>query len=154
MDPGAGRRSTGFRTSDVHDPAAQLNGHAWVQSMDAPIGEGEHGDEILTLHDAFASNADDPATIAARRLNWAAVLDSLDRTKQAILIALAEGTELTLLVRRSRSSLQMDKVRLGRMIQARLGQDILIQAQTRPGWKDALAAIRERLTCRAQRRAA
>jgi hypothetical protein len=34
-----------------------------------------------------------------------------------------------------------------------LGQDILAQAQARPGWRNGLEAIQERLTCRAERRA-
>jgi hypothetical protein len=105
----AGRRSTGFRKSDVHHPAAQLSGHVRLQSLDQPVCEDEHGEETLTLHDCLAAPGDDPATSAARSLDWASVLDSLDRAKKAILIALVEGTELTMLVRRlgkSRSSLQ------------------------------------------------
>ena len=72
-------------------------------------------------------------------------------------MALVEGTELTLLVRRlrrSRSSLQSDKARLGRKILEELGDEILVMVQTRPAWTTALDALRERLTCRAERRAA
>ena len=85
------------------------------------------------------------------------MLDSLDRTKKAILIAMAEGRELTLLVgrlKRSRTALHYDKVKLGRLIQTCLDQDILVQAQARPGWRNSLDVIQERLTCRAERRAA
>ena len=152
----SGRRSTGVHKNDVLHPAAQLNGHARVQSMDEPIGPDEHGEEPLTLHDCLAANVDDPATAVARRLDWVSVLDSLDRTAKAILVALIEGRELTLLVqrlRRSRTALHYDKVKLGRTIQACLGHDILVQAQARPGWKNGLEAIQERLACRAERRA-
>ena len=153
----SGRRSTGFRKSDVHHPAAQLNGNCGVHSMDAPISDNEDAEEALTLHDCLAAQMDDPATIAARRLDWEGILDSLDRIAKAILVALVEGTELTLLVRklrRSRSSLQSDKVRLGRKILEKLGDEILVMVQTRPAWTTSLDALRERLTCRAERRAA
>ena len=152
----SGRRSTGFKKNDVMHPAAQLNGHARIRSMDEPVSDGEQGEEPLTLHDCLAANGDDPATAAARRLDWEPVIESLDRTAKAILMALIEGRELTLLVRRlkrSRATLHYDKVKLGRLIQACLGQDVLVEAQTRPGWTNTIDAIRERLACRAERRA-
>ena len=135
---------------------AQLNGHARVRSMDEPLRNDEDGDEPLTLHDCLAANVDDPVTVAARNLDWETVLDSLDGTKKAILVAMVEGRELTPLVgrlKRSRTALHYDKVKLGRLIQACLGQDILIQAQARPGWRNTLDVIQKRFTCRAERRA-
>jgi hypothetical protein len=152
----SGRRSTGFKKNDVMHPAAQLNGHARIRSMDEPLSDGEPGEEPLTLHDCLAANGDDPATAAARRLDWEPVIESLDRTAKAILMALIEGRELTLLVhclKRSRTTLHYDKLKLGRHIQAYLGQGILVEAQSRPGWTNTIAAIRERLACRAERRA-
>ncbi len=152
----SGRRSTGFRKNDVLHPAAQLSGHAKVRSMDEPLSESEHGEEPLTLHDCLAAHGDDPTMAAARRVDWDSVLDSLDRTAKAILTALVEGRELTLLVsrlKRSRTSLQNDKVRLGRTIQACLGKDVLVQAQARATWRNTLDAVQERFACRVERRA-
>jgi hypothetical protein len=152
----SGRRSTGYRKNDVLHPAGQINGHSRVRSMDEPIHETEDGEE-LSLHDCLAAPVDDPATTAARRLDWASVIGSLDRTAKAILVALVEGRELTLLVarlKRSRSSLQTDKVRLGRSVREHLGQDILLQVQARPEWKNTLNALQDRFACRAERRAA
>jgi hypothetical protein len=153
----SGRRSTGYRKNDVLHPAAQLNGRSRVQSMDEPVSAGEDSEEPLTLHDCLAADVDDPATAAARQLDWETVLNELDRSTQAILVALLEGRELTLLVRRlkrSRSTLQGDKVRLGRLVQQHLGEDILVQAQARPAWRSTLDAALERFACRAERRAA
>ena len=152
----SGRRSTGIRKNDVLAPACQLNGHARVRSMDEPLRNDEDGDEPLTLHDCLAADADDPATAAGRRLDWTSMLDSLDRTKKAILIAMAEGRELTLLVsrlKRSRTTLHYDKIKLSLLIQACLGHYVLVEAQSRPGWRNTLDAIQERLACRAERRA-
>lgn len=151
----SGRRSTGFKKNDVLHPAAQLNGHTRLQSLDEPISDDEHG-ETLTLHDCLAAPVDDPATAATRRLDWAAVIGSLDRTAKAILIALLEGRELTLLVsrlKRSQSALQNRKQRLGQLIREHLGEDILDQVQLEPSWTNTLDALRARLACRAERRA-
>ena len=153
----SGRRSTGYKKNDVHHPAAQLSGRVHLQSLDAPIYEDEHGQEALTLHDCLAAPVDDPATAAARRLDWRPVIEPLDRSTKAVLIALIEGRELTLLVRRlrrSRSALQDDKRRLGRLVREHLGEDILKQVQCEPLWVDTLSALKERLVCRAERRAA
>ena len=152
-----GRRSTGHRKNDVLHPAAQLLGHSRIRSLDEPVNEPGPGEEPLTLHDCLADKGDDPATVAGRRLDWAGVTVTLDRHGKAILVALAEGRELTLLVkplRRSRTSLQNDKVRLGHLIREHLGGDILAEIQSRPGWTCGLDAVRERLACRAERRAA
>ena len=94
----SGRRSTGYRKNDVLHPAAQLNGHARVHSMDEPVSDGEHGEESLTLHDCLAANTDDPAASAGRRLDWESVVNSLDRTAKATLVALSEDRELTLIM--------------------------------------------------------
>jgi hypothetical protein len=153
----AGRRSTGYKRNDALHPAAQLNGHSKIQSMDAPFTDVENGEEPLTLHDSIASHSEDPATVAARRLDWEPVLDALDRSAKAILVALVEGVELIRLVRRlkrSRSALQGHKQRLGRLIREHLGQDILVTVQSRPAWTSTIDAVRERLACRAERRAA
>lgn len=151
----SGRRGTGFKKNDAMHPAAQLNGHARVQSMDETIHEKDGSDE-LTLHDSLAADVEDPATTATRRLDWQTLIGSLDTTKKAILIALAEGRELSRLVRtlrRSRSALQDHKCRLGRLIRKHLGDDILAVVQSRPAWTSTVDAVRERLACRAERRA-
>jgi hypothetical protein len=90
------------------------------------------------------------------RLDWAKVIESLDRRATAISLALMEGRELTLLVarlKRSRSALQEDKAELGGLIAACLGSDILLEVQRSPGWRHTTQAVRERLACRAERRA-
>ncbi len=133
-----------------------MNGHARVQSLDESVRYDEEGEEPLSLHDCLASAVEDPATAAVRHLDWERVVQSLDRRAKLILVALVEGRELTLLVhrlKRSRSALQGDKLRLGRLVQSCLGRDILVQAQSRPGWTNTIEAIRQRLACRAERRA-
>jgi hypothetical protein len=151
-----GRRSTGERRSDALAPACQLSGRSSVCSLDAPLSSDDHSEDPLTLHDSLASSVEDPATAAARRLDWQLVLRSLDPTGKAILMALVEGRALTRLVRRlnrSSSALHDQKKRLGILIKDRLGPDILTQAQARPFWASSLDAAQQRQASRAQRRA-
>jgi hypothetical protein len=152
----AGRRSTGQRRSDALAPACQLSGRSSVCSLDAPVTNDDTGEDPLTLHDSLASSVEDPATAAARRLDWQLVLRSLDRTGKAILLALVEGRGLTQLVRRlnrSNSALHDHKKRLGILIKDQLGPDILTQTQARPSWASSLHAARQRQASRADRRA-
>ena len=103
------------------------------------------------------SRADDPAVDAGRRLDWAQLIKQLDRVTRAILRALADGQELTLLVpglKCSRSTLQAHKQRLARLIRECLGEDILRQVQELPRHRDAVHASREKQACRWERQVA
>ncbi|MBE0542268.1 MAG: hypothetical protein IH623_12845 [Verrucomicrobia bacterium] len=150
----AGRRSTGFRKNDPLHPAAQLNG-CRVYSLDEPVPT-ENGED-LTLSEVLDSRAEDPSVEAGRRLDWQGLLHKLDDVAKAILRALADGSELTRLVaplKLSRSTLQTRKNQLAKLIRECLGEDILREVQTVPGWRNGLEASRERLACRWARQAA
>ena len=75
----AGRRSTGCRKNDTLHPAAQLNGRCRVHSMEEPVSLNDSEDESLTLGDVLESRADDPAVEAGRRMDWAQLVQNLDR---------------------------------------------------------------------------
>lgn len=150
----AGRRSTGFRKNDPLHPASQLNG-CRTYSLDEPV-PAQDGED-LTLDDVLASPADDPAMEAGRRLDWQGLLHNLDDVAKGILRVLADGSELTRLVsplKLSRSSLQTRKEKLAKLIRECLGEDILLQVQEHPGWRNGLEATREKLACRWARQAA
>jgi hypothetical protein len=145
-----GRRSTGFKKTDPLHPAAQLSGRCHVHSLDERLTAPQSGDEPQTIAGMLASKEDDPATKAARQLDWNELVQGLGHVAKEILKALANGHELTRLVRRlrrSRSSLQSDKMQLAKLIRERLGENILIQVQERPGWQNNIVAMRERPAC-------
>jgi hypothetical protein len=153
----SGRRSTGARQNDVLHPAAQLRGHSQLRSLDQPLSESDDGDQPLTLHDCLAAPTEDPATSAARRLDWQMLLPRLDAVTKAVLIALANGTALALLVpnvKRSRTSLHNDQKRLGELVCEHLGPEVLKEVQSRPAWNNDISTLREKLACRAERRLA
>ena len=119
--------------------------------MEEPINYDESGDEPMTLGEMLAARDDDPATQACRRLDWGNLIQQLDAVTKAILDALTVGHELTRLIKRfrkSRSTLQNHKDRLGRLIKECMGEGILLQIQELPGWRNDLHAYRERLACR------
>jgi hypothetical protein len=153
----SGRRSTGCHKTDPLHPAAQISGRCRVHSLEEPVANDESSDEPLTLGEVLESRAEDPATEAARRLDWQRMVDRLDDVAKAVLQCLADGQELTILVRRlgrSRSALQNDKNRLAERIRECLGVDILARVQDRPGWRDGIQASLERQACRWERRVA
>ena len=152
----AGRRSTGCHKNDPLHPAAQLTGRCRVHSMEEPVSSNDSGDESLTLGDVLESRADDPAVEAGRRMDWAQLVQKLDRAARAVLLCLANGRDLTTLVsrlHRSRTSLQNDKERLARIVREILGADILVLAVERAGWRSNLDAYREKQACRWERQA-
>jgi hypothetical protein len=72
----SGRRSTGSSVVDVMAPGTQLNGHAWLNSLDEPLADQTSG-EGFTFNDVLASDQEDPATIAGRNLDWQSLLTRL-----------------------------------------------------------------------------
>ena len=153
----SGRRSTGCHKTDPLHPAAQINGRCRVHSLEEPVACDESSDEPHTLGEMLECRAEDPATEAARRLDWQRLVDRLDDVAKAVLRCLANGQELTILVQglgRSRSALQNDKNRLAERIRECLGDDILDRVKDRPGWRDGILASQEKQACRWERRAA
>jgi acyl-homoserine lactone acylase PvdQ len=125
--------------------------------LDERLASPQSGDEPQTIAGMLASKEDDPSTKAARQLDWNELVQELGHVAKEILKALANGHELTPLVqrlRRSRSSLQNDKMELAKLFRERLGENILIQVQETPGWQNNIGAMRERLACYRDRRCA
>jgi len=151
-----GRRSTGQSTTDVMSPGSQITGRCRVESLDQPIAGETDGDDMC-LHDALAAKTEDPAVTATRRLDWDTLLSFLDAMAREVLRCLMQDQDLTTLVpklKRSRSSLQDDKMRLARLVREHLGEDVLRQVQEQPRWRDCVHASRERSACRYERQPA
>jgi hypothetical protein len=149
-----GRRSTGCRKTDPLHPAARLSGRCQVVSLDDPVSSDESHDEPLTLGEILPSRDDDPATQACRRLDWDNLIQRLDAITKAILVCLATCDKMSGLVKRfskSRSTIQNHKDRLARLIKEHMGEDILLQVQEQPGWRNDVQAIRERMASRWER---
>jgi DNA-binding CsgD family transcriptional regulator len=117
--------------------------------------DDETGGEIYELHDVLSRDEEDPATKAARRVDWQTFMASLSAKDKAIIQFIVEGKPLASLARRrhlNSSTILYHKERLALKIQDFMGSDILIQIRRKPTWKDSLNASRERLACREERR--
>jgi DNA-binding NarL/FixJ family response regulator len=150
----SGRRSNGSSVVDVMAPGTQLNGHAWLNSLDEPVADQTSG-EGFTFNDVLASDQEDPTTIAGRNLDWQSLLTRLSAREKAMVTYLLEGktvSDVAWALRVSRSAMQQCKERLVHLIREFMGRDILVEVLRLPGWKDNLNTTRERLACRFDRR--
>ena len=64
-----------------------MQGHTRLTSLDEVSGCSEDG-EALELHDILASNQEDPATKAARKMDWEDFYSGLSAMDQAIIQSL------------------------------------------------------------------
>ena len=152
----SGRRSTGSSRTDVMGTGTQLNGSTRISSLDEPAGlEGELGGEMLTFNDVLSQDQEDPAMIAARNLDWQALLARLTEQEKAIVTFVLEGrtvSDVALVFKVSRSAMQATKNRLVELIQEFMGADILVEVRRLPVWRNDMNTTRERLACRYDRR--
>ena len=152
-----GRRSTGFFKSDAHHPAAQVSGRSRVVSLDEPVKYEEGSDEHLALGEVLACEAEDPSATAGRNLDWRAFVATLDELARAILQCLADERpllEVANAVGMSRSTIQSHKNRLSDAVLAFMGPELLRELQRPAQWRINMQAVRQKLACRYERRAA
>jgi predicted trehalose synthase len=152
----SGRRSTGNSCVDVMASGTQINGKSRLESMEQVVASNEEcGGEIWELHDVLASDQEDPATKAARKMDWSEFASALTEREVAVINCIIEGRSLRDAAKSFRvcdSTMQGDKRKLAVKIQEFFGPDILVQIRRKPNWKDSLDASRERLACREERR--
>ena len=151
----SGRRSTGSSVVDVLGTGTQLNGSTRLTSLEEPAAmDTETGGEIFLFHDVLSNDREDPATAAARKLDWQMFCSRQPERNLAILNQVAAGEPLTAVADRygiSRSSIQANKHRLAQEIKEFMGPDILKESLQLPGWKHNLMVGRERTAWRKER---
>ena len=150
-----GRRSNYAGRVDVLSPAAQLDGHSRLTSLqqqdlawDADTGEGA---ETAPLSDLLADTVEDPALAAARNLDWAQFLSGLDGLSRRMLVAFARGESMRDLKAEaglSDSGMSARKCRLIARMREALGPDCLAEAGRQPNWQADIIAQREKNVCR------
>jgi len=72
--------------------ATQLNGRSRVKSMHSPVPLPDVGE--ADFREMFESEPEDPSCLAARKLDWAAFLATVEDWIRAILLCVAEGGSL------------------------------------------------------------
>ena len=115
----------------------------------------ECGGEIWELHDVLSSDAEDPGTKAARKMDWSEFASALTERERAVINCIIEGRSLREAAKSFRvcdSTMQGDKRKLAVKILDFMGVDILIEVRRSPRWKDSLDATREKMACREERK--
>ncbi len=151
-----GRRSHSAARSDVMGSRTQIMGLSRVTSLATPMPAPDDApDEPMTLADVLASDAEDPSETAARNLDWQALLASLDERALAVLHCMADEVRLQEVATQkgvSRSTVQTWRNQLTELVRAFMGKDVLHLIQRTPQWRENLAALREQMACRLDRR--
>lgn len=147
----AGRRWGYAGKMDALSSAARLRCGVSVETMEATASMEDVED--CTLHDVLADpQAEDPAQVAARELDWAEVLEDMNQRDVAILMMAAGQLTNGELSRRwgvSRARVSQLKGELGRQIKLRWGDSALADAMAEPRWlRSDIRCVRERWACR------
>jgi hypothetical protein len=115
----------------------------------------ETGGEIYLLHDVLSNDdQEDPGTKAARKLDWETFMAQLSARDQAVIGFLLEGRTKSSMARTlgvCPSTIQHRKNRIAVKIVEFMGDDILIQIQRSPRWKQDLATVKEKMACKYER---
>jgi len=151
----SGLRSCGNSCTDVMSAATQLQSRSRLESLETVVAEAqETGGEIWELYDVLSSDAEDPGTRAARKMDWSEFVSRLSDRERAVIECIIEGRSLRDAAKSFRvcdSTMQGDKRNLAVKIQTFFGSDILIEVRRSPRWKDDLMTSREKLNCRHER---
>jgi len=135
--------------------ATQLQSRSRLESLETVVAEAqETGGEIWELYDVLSSDAEDPGTKAARKMDWSEFASALTERERAVINCIIEGRSLREAAKSFRvcdSTMQGDKRNLAVKIQTFFGSDILIEVRRSPRWKDDLMTSREKLNCRHER---
>ena len=151
----SGRRSTGSSVADVYGSQTQLKGRSRLLSLEEPADGNEQ--EAFTFNDVLSNDHEDPATRAARRLDWETFCDGLPEQERAVVEFIAEGKTFRQVARKFKvcdSAIQKSKQALGSKILEFMGPDILREVRRKPQWRNSLDTNREKFACRQDRRAA
>ena len=152
----SGRRANGTSRVDIMASATQLSGVTRLHSLNEVVAEDECGVEIFELQDVISNDREDPATVAARQLDWDAFLDQLSHIEQLVVEFMSAGKTLRDVARKvgvSDSAMQTYRRKIAGKILEFMGADVLRDLAIMPGWRINLDCEREAQACRNARRA-
>lgn len=152
----SGRRANGTSRVDIMASATQLNGSSRLHSLNEVVAADECGFEIFELQDVISNDHEDPAAIAARKLDWDSFLARLSRIEKLVVKFLCAGKTLRDAARKvgvSEFTIQTHRRKIAVKILEFMGADVLRDIVRIPGWRIGLDCERESQACRNDRRA-
>jgi hypothetical protein len=151
----SGRRSTGSSMVDVYGSGTQLKARTRLNSLDEVVANNEeNGGEPFLLHDVLSDEQEDPGTKAARKMDWESFMAGLSARDQQIIQFIIEGKSRSAMARELNvctSTINHRKKNLGLKIQEFMGDEILVDIQRSPRWKQDLQTIKEKMACKFDR---
>ena len=151
----SGRRSVGSSSVDVYGSMTQLNGSSGLRSLNEIVSESEVGDEIFELQDVISNDREDPATQAARSLDWQTFLKTLTDGERVLVDCLVNGLGVKEAAERAKVcywTMQHYRQKLAVKLLDFMGADILKEIAQTPAWRIGLDCQHELMACRADRR--
>jgi hypothetical protein len=152
----SGRRFTGNSRSDVMAAGTQIAGRTRLTSLEeVAAGSVDSGEEIFLFHDVLSNDHEDPATRAARKMDWEEFVAALPEREQKMIEFMIEGKTLgkaAHALRVSDSTMQISKRNLAVNILNYVGPQILDDIKRLPRWKQDIETTREKMACREERR--
>lgn len=139
---------------DAHAPGTQISGTTRLTSLDEPVAVDEESGGELTFNDVLSRDEDDPAVLAARRMDWQTFMDALSARDRAVIEFLIAGTSRCTMARKlgvCSSTIQHRERNLAKAIVAFMGDDILVQVSRKPQYMASLDATWERQAVRYER---
>ena len=151
----SGRRSQSANRTDVLSPGTMLDGKSCALSLEESVGLCSETGETVALGDLLAGTHEDPASAAARNIDWAEFLEGHDERYTAMLRCVVSGQPMNSLGGKpgaSNSALSSRKRQLAVNIREYMGEDVLREVCQRPRWQADVEGEHERARCRSERR--
>ena len=148
----SGRRSQLANRTDVLSPGTMLDGKSLALSLEESVGLCSETGEPVALGDLLAGKHEDPASAAARNIDWA---EFLDGRYAAMVRCAVSGQPLNSLSGKpgaSNSALSSRKRQLAGDIREFMGEDVLQEVCQHPRWQVEVEGEQERMRCRHDRR--
>jgi DNA-directed RNA polymerase specialized sigma24 family protein len=142
----SGRRSQYGGRADALCSAAIMDGNSAPVSIDACLDLGTDDADGLTLGDVLADHRDDPATLAARKLDWTAFMRRLPIQHRTVVTGTAIGTpskDLAEALRVSPPRVTQIRREAGIRLRDSMGTDILAESTREIPWRRDLRCAME-----------
>jgi len=152
----SGRRSTGSSRVDVMGSTTQLNGSTILHSFSEVVAGDDSQGEPLALQDVISNDREDPATVAARKMDWDRFLDQLSRVERLVVEFLSAGKTLREAGRKvgvSDGTMQTYRKKIAAKVLEFMGADVLRDLGHLPNWRIDLDCEHQAQACRNDRRA-
>ena len=150
----SGQRRQCRSRADAMAQGTQLDRKSCVLCLEEEVGYDPELDEAVTLGDVLAGNREDPATAAARNIDWTLFIETHDYRYGVIIEEFAKGGTVKDAAHRcglGYGHTYQIRRKLEGDLREFMGEQALEDALQTPKWKAGILADREHAACQADR---